>query len=583
MASLKRLGPFVFERELGKGALGTVYLGSQGESSPPVAIKVLSQDVFPEQDLAKLFQREAQPAYSLRHRNIIEVLEQGYDEGKHYLVLEYFAGGDLQERMDNGQWPDWKESVRLVIQVCNALQYAHDNLVLHCDVKPAHILLDGENNAILTGFGMFYITDEEVERSPEFMAPEMLAREDIDGRADVYAASLVLYELLTKIHPYRTEGRHSVTRPDNINSEIPVEISDLVLRGMSRNREERPTAGQLARQLGEILSTQAAEEPPEPEPEPEPVEELPLPNVLAFEPPPDPVSVVYCTPPPEAEARRALEQHFKMGGAQSVEWTTNGAVVVFSLPLQALECAKSALEQFVLDKISASVATGVFKRDPIWAETRPDLGELACRNMDRLYTMLCTTPTGKLRVDTATAKCAPESIELAPIAEDVMEVTETVEEIPLPPPPPSLEERLGSTARKPRPSFVEPVPAALRGNASRTMEVPKPQKPPTNWNNIISLFLIIGFSTGGYYGWKITRPGSVVLTCTPAKVNIAIDNDKVPKPYKNGSPITLSPGEHIIKISAKGFETKSVKLKVQPKATLKQSISLKRPGKPKPK
>ena len=584
MASLKRLGPYLFERELGRGALGTVYLGTQSDGSPPVAIKVLSPDVFPEQDLAKLFQREAQPAYALRHRNIIEVLEQGYDEGKHYVIMEYLPAGDLQCRMSAGNYPDWRDSVRLMIPVLNALQYAHDNQVLHCDVRPANILFDNDGQPILTGSGMYYITDEEIERAAEFMAPELVTRGEIDGRVDTYAAALVLYELLTKIHPFRGEGRTAVTRPDNINSEIPVELSDLILRGISRNREERPSAGQLARQLGEFMATVEQEEEPQPEPDQEFIQELALPEVIAFEPPPEPVTVVLCSPPPEQEAKNALELHFANGGAKSVEWIPDGAVVVFAWPLPALEYAKLAVEQFSLDHISASIVTGIFKRDEIWAETRPDLGELACRNLDKLHTMLKNTPTGKVRLDTATARHAPESIPLIPIDGDVMEVHEAQAEPEPPPPtpPPSLEERLGPGARKPRPSFVEPVPAALRGQ-SRTMEVPKKQKEPINWNNVISFFLIIGFSAAGYYLYEYTRPGTLILTCVPAnKCLLSIDSE-TSKPYKNGTPISLSRGEHTVKVSAKGFATYQGKVTIMSRATKQASITLKKPGKPKPK
>ena len=586
MASLKRLGPYLFERELGSGALGTVYLGSLGDGTAPVAVKVLSPEVFPDQDLAKLFQREAQPAYALRHPNIIEVLEQCYDEGKHYLLMEYLPGGDLQQRMDAGNFPDWKDSVRLIIHVLNGLQYAHDNLVLHCDLKPAHILFDEEGEPIITGFGMFYITDEVVERSPEFMAPELLARGEIDGRVDSYAASLILYELLTKIHPYRTAGTVSVTRPDNLNSKIPAELSDLILRGLSRNRDDRPAAGQLARQLGEVLTAQAEEEELArmPDPEPEPIFELAVPDVIAVEPPPAPVSVVLCSPPPEQEAKNALELHFAHGGARSVEWIPHGAVAVFVDPVAALEFAKSAVEQFALDRVKACVVTGIFKPDPIWAETRPDLGVMACRNLDKLHTMLKSAAAGAVRVDKATARTAPDAIMLNPVGEDMLEIGEPPPPVvePPPTPPPSLEQRLGSTARKPRPSFVEPIPSALRGQG-RTMEVPKPQKRPINWNNVISFFLIIFFGVAGYYGYDYLQPGTLVLTCTPAnKCSVAIDS-AVAKPYKNGTPVELSRGEHSLKVSAKGFTTYQGKITIKSKTTSNIQVALTRPGKSKSK
>lgn len=96
---LKRLGPFHIERELGSGSLGKVYLAQEGEQGRNLALKVFSGvDVWPEQELIRAFLRQAQPAFGLRHRNIVEVLQDGFDEGKHYLLMEFLPGGDLQER-----------------------------------------------------------------------------------------------------------------------------------------------------------------------------------------------------------------------------------------------------------------------------------------------------------------------------------------------------------------------------------------------------------------------------------------------------------------------------------------------------
>jgi len=581
VVSLKRLGPYIFERELGRGTLGTVYLGSEGENARQFAVKVLSPEVFPDQDVARLFQRDAQPAYALRHRNIIEIQEQGFDEGKHYLLMEYIPGDNLQQRMLSGRAPGWRESIRIMVKVLQALQYAHDNLVVHCDLKPASILFDAEDQPILTGFGLFYVTDHQVERETDYLPPEHTHPKEWDERTDSYSAALMLYELLTGSRPLPGQGP---TRPDNVNAEIPPEVSDALLRTLSPEKQNRLTAGQLARQLGEALT--ASQQEPEAEAEPgEAPEETPLPEIFlpAIQAQPDPVTVVLCSNPPEQEAKNALERHLAQGGATSVEWLPHGPVAIFPSPLAALETAASAVEQFSLDKLSASVVTGVFKRDPIWAETRPDLGEMACRNMDRIHGMLKGTPPGRVRLDLATARTAPDSLELAPIDGDVMEIHHPEPEPPEPPPtpPPTLEERLG-TPRRPRTSFVEPVPSALRGQ-SRTMEVPKKPREPIPWNNIISFFLIIFFSAAGYFGYQYTRPGTLVVTCQQAsKFQLSLDSEPS-KSQKNGAKFELSPGEHSLKVTVKGFAPYQTKFTIKPRETTKLQVTLKRPGKPKPK
>ncbi|MFN8610366.1 MAG: serine/threonine-protein kinase [Vulcanimicrobiota bacterium] len=579
---LKRLGPFQLERELGSGSLGKVYLARDGEAGRSLALKILSQEVWPEQELAKAFLRAAQPALTLRHRNIVEVLEEGFDEGKHYLLMEFLPGGDLQDRLDQVRPPEWRQAVRLIQQTCSALQFAHDNGVLHGDVKPANILLDAEEQAVLTGFGMAFINDEPVERTPEYMAPEMMAQGEVDGRADTFSAAAVLYELVTGHNPARDGNWSSLTRPDNINAELPIELSDLILRALSKNPEDRPKAGVFARQLGELLSEQSIEDMPAIEVEPEievPVQEI-VPQVLAVEEVVDPVTAVLCSAPPEPEAKRALENLLNQAMASSLEWLADSVLAIFSRPLLGIEAANAAIAQFSLDNLSACVVTGVFKRDRIWAETRPELGGLACRNMDRLYSMLVACPPRKLRLDAETATYAPDSLRFAPVEGeyDLLQLQDEPEPEPEPPPapPPSLEERLGASGtRKRPPDLVDHVPSALRGQ-SRTMEIVKPKKPsPINFNNIISIFLIFFFGAAAYFVWPMLQTGDLVLNGGPAKVALTVSVDgKAAESYKAGNTLTLRVGEHSIKVSAKGYTPFEKKVAIKAKATLRVPIKL---------
>lgn len=579
---------------MGSGSLGKVYLAQEGENGRNVALKVFSAEVWPEQELIRAFLREAQPAFALRHRNIVEVLQDGFDEGKHYLLMELLPGGDLQERLDKANVPDWRRCVRLIMQTCNALQFAHDNGVLHCDIKPANILLDAEEQAVLCGFGMVYVRDEQVERSPEYLAPEMVMRDEVDGRADTFSAAAVLYELLTGVNPFRNGNWNSITRPDNVNAEIPIELSDLILRALSRQRNDRPQAGIFARQLGEFLSEQSIEElPAVADFQVEPFEDLPeedaIPDVLVVEETLDPVTALLCAAPPEPEAKKALENLLNAAMASSVEWLADSVLAIYSRPLLAVEAANAAVTQFALDHLNACVVTGVFKLDRIWAETRPELGGLACRNMDRLYSMLVACPPGKLRLDFETARFAPDSLHFAPVAneEDVMQLQEEPEPEPEPPPapPPSLEERLGASGVRKRPvEFAEHVPAALRGQ-SRTMEIIKPKKPSSfNWNNVISFLLLIGLGAAAYFLLPLLQTGEVILTGGPAKtaLSVSVDN-QASENYKPGSALSLRVGEHTLKVSAKGFQPFQTKVVVKAKAKEKVAIKLVKIPKGKPK
>ncbi|MBS2036267.1 serine/threonine protein kinase [bacterium] len=498
-------------------------------------------------------------------------------------MMEYLPGGDLQDRLERNRPPEWRQAVRLIQQTCNALQFAHDNGVLHGDLKPAHILLDAEEQAVLTGFGLAFITDELVERAPEYMAPEVMAQGEVDGRSDTFSAAAVLYELLTGVNPARKGNWLSVTRPDNIHAELPVELSDLVLRALSKNPEDRPKAGVFARQLGELLSEQSIDEMPaiqmEPEVEEEPAAEF-VPQVLAVEEVVDPVTAVLCSAPPEAEARRALENLLNQALASSVEWLADSVLAIFSRPLLAIEAAHAAVLQFSLDKLSACVVTGVFKRDRIWAETRPELGGLACRNMDRLYTMLVACPKQKLRLDSETSTYAPDSLRFVPVEGeyDLVQLQDEPEPEPEPPPapPPSLEERLGSSGTRRRPpDLVDHVPSALRGQA-RTMEIVKPKEPSRiNFNNLISLALIIFFGAAAYFIWPMLQTGELVLNGGPPKVALTVSVDgKAGEAYKAGNTLTLRVGEHTIKVSAKGYTPFEKKVVIKAKKTERIPIKL---------
>ncbi len=581
---LKRLGPFQLERELGSGSLGKVYLAQEGEAGRSLALKILSPEVWPEQQMAKAFLRAAQPAFALRHRNIVEVLEEGFDEGKHYLLMEYLPGGDLQDRLDSVHPPHWRQCVRWIQQTCAALQFAHDNGVLHGDVKPANILLDAEEQAVLAGFGMAYITHESVERSPEYLAPETLVQEELDGRSDTFSAAAVLYELVTGVNPARNGNWSSISRPDNINADLPVELSDIILRALSKNREDRQKAGVLARQLGELLTEQSIEEMPailaEPEVEDEPFEEI-VPQVLAVEEVIDPVTAVLCSAPPEPEAKRALENLLNQAMANSIEWLADSVLAIYSRPLLGIEAAHLAVTQFALDNISACVVTGVFKLDRIWAETRPELGGLACRNMDRLYTMLLACPPRKLRMDSESTTYAPDSLRFAPVEGeyDLMQLQDEPEPEPEPPPapPPSLEERLGasSTRNKRPPEVVDHVPSALRGQ-SRTLEVVNPKKPsPISLNNVLSLLLVLFFGAAAYYIVPLLQTGELVLSGAPDKVplTVSVDN-KAGEAYKSGNTLTLRVGSHTVKVSAKGYAPFEKTVTIKAKKTLRVPFKL---------
>jgi hypothetical protein len=542
--------------------MGAVYLGRKGGAA--AAVKILNQEVSRDAEAVKRFQREAQIAYKLRHRNIIEVFDHGTDEGRHYIAMEYLAAGDLQSKLETGVRPPWQESVGLAIQILNALQYAHDNGVVHRDIKPANVLLDAEGQVVLTDFGVAHFRDGTrltqagaLIGTPEFMAPELFESGQVDHTVDTYATALVLFELLTGVHPFRgqtiTETVKAVLiktapRVDSINPEVPSALSDIVARGISRQREDRPAAGLMARQLNELLATQAVE-----------TDTLVTPHQV------EQVAVLMCATPDSEEVKSRVAAHFRRSDAQSFQWLEGGAVVLFGGALQALECARGALEQFPEESLRLSLVTGEFAPDPGFAQRRPDLGEFACTSVERASDMLKNTPPRSLRLCPPSATGAPPELTFTPINQDVLEWT--------PPLAQAATTQVMSMSPYERAALKLARMQGLKdSSAAPAAAAPRAPRRDFPWVGALVLLVLAG---AGYYLWDLRRPGKLALQCKPNNVNLSLDMQAA-IPYVSNAEIPLRPGPHVIQVEAKGFASQRLKVTIAPKKTRRINVQLKK-------
>ncbi|MBL9139041.1 MAG: serine/threonine protein kinase, partial [Verrucomicrobiales bacterium] len=193
---------------LGQGGMGMVYKARQRALDRWVALKVLPQDAARDPAFAERFQREARALARLSHPNIVGVYEFGETAGYFYLVMEYVDGADLRRVLQQRKLSA-EEALRIVPAICDALQYAHANGVVHRDIKPGNILLDREGRVKIADFGIAKLVGGESldptltqlrQRmgTPHYMAPEQVENpQAVDHRADIFSLGVVFYEMLT--------------------------------------------------------------------------------------------------------------------------------------------------------------------------------------------------------------------------------------------------------------------------------------------------------------------------------------------------------------------------------------------------
>ncbi|MDP9375880.1 MAG: serine/threonine protein kinase, partial [Chloroflexota bacterium] len=202
------LGSYRLLERIGKGGMGEVYRAQHLKLRREAAVKVLPASLAAEQDFLKRFEREAASVASLDHPNILPVWDYGEQGGIPYLVMPYVKGGTLKDRLERGPLPP-AEITPYLTQMAEALDYAHERGIVHRDVKPANMLLDGRGRLYLSDFGVAKALEgaEGLTRTgvgvgtPEYMAPEQ-AQGRADPRSDLYALGVILYQMLTGRVPF---------------------------------------------------------------------------------------------------------------------------------------------------------------------------------------------------------------------------------------------------------------------------------------------------------------------------------------------------------------------------------------------
>ena len=269
------LGRYQVEKELGKGAMGVVYLGKDPKIGRVVAIKTmaLSQEFEGEEltDARERFFREAETAGRLQHQNIVTIFDAGEEHDLAYIAMEFLKGKDLVDFCKEGQLLPLQKVLSIVSRVAEALAYAHKQNVVHRDIKPANIMYEFDSDTVkVTDFGIARITDSSKTKTglvlgtPSFMSPEQIAGKKVDGRSDLYSLGVMLFQMLAGVLPFRGDSMAELMykianeeAPDIriVRREVPERLANIVALALSKRPETRYQSGdQFAADLRLVMA-----------------------------------------------------------------------------------------------------------------------------------------------------------------------------------------------------------------------------------------------------------------------------------------------------------------------------------------
>ena len=270
------LGRYKIEKELGKGAMGIVYLGKDPKISRVVAIKTMAlAQEFDEDEIDEVkrrFFREAETAGRLNHPNIVTIYDAGEEHDLAYIAMEFLKGHDLMRYCKPDNLMEMRRVISIVARSAEGLDYAHKQNVVHRDIKPANIMYEAESDTVkITDFGIARITDSSKTKTgtvlgtPSYMSPEQLAGKKVDGRSDLFSLGVMLYQMLSGSLPFKADSMASlmfkITNEEavdirTIRAEIPEALVAVVNKSLIKDVDQRYQTGtEFANALKVFLKT----------------------------------------------------------------------------------------------------------------------------------------------------------------------------------------------------------------------------------------------------------------------------------------------------------------------------------------
>jgi len=263
---------YEIQSEIGRGGMAAVYLAYDPNFRRKVAIKLVSSNLREQLLFRERFEREARLIAKIEHPAIVPVYDYGEQDGDLYLVMRYMPGGSLAGKIKDGVFT-LRAAAQIISQIAPALDAVHSQGIVHRDLKPGNILLDSFGNPAISDFGIAHftsatsdLTGSAIIGTPSYMSPEQVRGDaDLDGRSDIYALGVILFEMLTGRGPYQAKtplgiALQHLTDPIPsirlIRPDLPLEVERILNKAMAKDREMRySTASELALELRAILDT----------------------------------------------------------------------------------------------------------------------------------------------------------------------------------------------------------------------------------------------------------------------------------------------------------------------------------------
>jgi serine/threonine-protein kinase len=264
-------GRYEVEELVGHGGMSSVYKARDALLERHVALKILHEQYSNDEDFVERFKREARSVAQLQHPNIVTVIDRGEEDGRQYIVFEYVDGENLKERVVRNGRLEVRDALEIAVEVARGLAFAHEQGLVHRDVKPQNILLNGDGRAKVTDFGIARTVDVDgmtqtgtVLGTSNYIAPEQASGQRVDVQSDVYALGAVLYELLAGEVPFPGESFVVVAMKHmhepapsllDVRGDVPLRVAAAVDRALEKDPEQRfPTMDAFAAELEACLA-----------------------------------------------------------------------------------------------------------------------------------------------------------------------------------------------------------------------------------------------------------------------------------------------------------------------------------------
>jgi eukaryotic-like serine/threonine-protein kinase len=240
------------ERRIGSGGMADVYLAHDTELDRDVAIKILHERFAQDQEFVERFRREASAAAGLQHPNVVGVFDRGEFNDSYYIAMEYVEGDSLKDLIDEGMTT--AAAVEVTRQILQAERFAHKKGIVHRDIKPQNVLIDGDGRARVADFGIARAGSSEITQTgsvmgtAQYLSPEQAQGKDVTPQSDIYSTGVVLYEALTGVVPFEADSPVAVAlkqvqetprRPSALNPDVPPALDAVTMRALAKEPEQR--------------------------------------------------------------------------------------------------------------------------------------------------------------------------------------------------------------------------------------------------------------------------------------------------------------------------------------------------------